>query len=749
MPRTRFSRLAGRGQWWRYAVTLLLLAIAIGLPRDADAHAALDRSDPEANAILSLAPAEVRIWFTEPLEEIYSAAELYDANGNRIETEPYTFGEDDHLLSLPLPADLPNGTYTIAWRNISAFDGHPNEGLLTFTIGTQRDLQTPAPPETTDFGGPSTVVEAIVRWLGFLGITALVGTLITWFVVIRPAFGAIDEGGQRAIRSAIWGLLLSALGIALVGSLFALVVQMMTVAGSFSFSAMVDLLGETSYGRAWLMRVAMLLALGVALGITRVGLADVARRVSLLICGLALVALIPYALNSHAAAIGTGRAAAIANDVGHMAAASVWVGGLIALAVTLFLGLQNVSQDRRGQLYAQLVPRFSTLAMASVIVLVVSGFYASWLQVGNLSALFETDYGQTLIVKLALTALLLVLGAVNLLVIGPRLRVAAASAGVRLTWTVGAEVLIGIAVLVSVGVLTSLPTARGVVESESGRTVYHLTEGGTHAVLYITPGAAGPNRYTVDVDTGPDGIPAASRLYLRATPAGELSGTTEIELQRTVEQRFEATGSELGIVGDWELELLLQQPGKPDWRMTTMATIFDVPPEERIPSAAPRFAGWQGAAWAITLLAAVPLLVIGLREARQPLPLAFSAALIVVSLIGLLTVEEPGGQENVNPVVASASSLEHGEHLFGLYCVDCHGENATGDGPVLSTQQAANADLTAAHVEDHTDAELHQWILNGIGGTIMPGFKESITEDDAWHLVNYVRSLREGDTADQ
>lgn len=748
MPRTSFNLLRG-GQWWRYAAALLLLAIAIGMPGDAEAHAALDRSDPEANAILPIAPEEARLWFTEPLEEIYSAAELFDASGARIETEPYTFGDDHHLLSLPLPADLPNGTYTIAWRNISAFDGHPNEGLLTFTIGTQRDLQTPAPPQTTDFGGPSTFVETIGRWLSFLGITALAGALITWFMVIRPAFSSIDERGQTAIRSAIWRLLLGALAVALVGSVYALVVQTMTVAGSFSLSGVVDLLRETSYGQAWLMRVAMLLVLGVVLGITRVGQADVSRRASLLICGLALVALIPYALNSHAAAIGTGRAAAIANDVGHMAAASVWVGGLIALAATLLVGLRGVAPDRRRQLYALIVPRFSSMAMASVIVLVLSGFYASWLQVGNLIALFETDYGQALVVKLALTALLLVLGTVNLLVIGPRLRKAAANGGLRLTWTIGAEALIGIAVLVSVGVLTSLPTARGVIESESGRTVYHLNEGTTHAVLYITPGAAGPNRYTVDVDTGPEGIPAATRLFLRATPAGDLSGTTDIELQRTVEQRFEATGSELGIVGDWELELLLQQPGKPDWRMSTTATIFDVPPEERIPSAAPRFTGWQGAAWAITLLAAVPLLVIGLREAREPLPLAFSAALIVVSLIGLLTVEEPGGQENVNPVVASAASLEHGEHLFGLYCVDCHGENATGDGPVLATQQSSNADLTAGHVEDHTDAELHQWILNGIGGTIMPGFKEEITDEDAWHLVNYVRSLREENTADQ
>lgn len=44
---------------------------------------------------------------------------------------------------------------------------------------------------------------------------------------------------------------------------------------------------------------------------------------------------------------------------------------------------------------------------------------------------------------------------------------------------------------------------------------------------------------------------------------------------------------------------------------------------------------------------------------------------------------------------------------------------------------------------DHSEGQLHHWILEGIGGTMMPGFADDLTDEEIWHLVNYIVSLQE------
>src|SRR6185312_3582467 len=105
----------------------------------------------------------------------------------------------------------------------------------------------------------------------------------------------------------------------------------------------------------------------------------------------------------------------------HLLSASVWVGGLLTLVVGLVMA-RSLALEQRQAVYAEAIPRFSTLAIIATIILGVTGFYAAWLEVGNLDSLWHTTYGHTLIVKLVTIVPLLLLGAVNLLVIGPGMR---------------------------------------------------------------------------------------------------------------------------------------------------------------------------------------------------------------------------------------------------------------------------------------------------------------------------------------
>ena len=91
----------------RLALLLMFITLAIGglfaTSGRVEAHAFLERSDPEANAVLPEQVAEVRLWFTEPLEANFSSADLYNAEGAAVTSGASRIGDEDNLLILELP----------------------------------------------------------------------------------------------------------------------------------------------------------------------------------------------------------------------------------------------------------------------------------------------------------------------------------------------------------------------------------------------------------------------------------------------------------------------------------------------------------------------------------------------------------------------------------------------------------------------------------------------------------------------
>jgi copper transport protein len=741
----RFRVILSPSSLWRgapVAALVFLLGVMFITPADTSAHAFLDRSDPEANMVLPGVPDSVRLWFTEPLEVQYSRIDLYDANGNLVDTDDSFISPDDpYLMILPLPADLPNGTYSAQWRNVSTADGHPEQGYVPFTIGTQADVVIPVPPAQVDFGGPRAEIAAVGRWLSLLGVAGVAGTIVTWFWVVLPSFGALAEVDRSQVARRMRLLALVSVGVAILGSFAALAAQVSTVGSALSVPDTLAVINDTRFGTLWMIRVALLMLLGVYFYLPHTwSRPDLPMR--WVGVGLAAAAMLPYALNSHAAAPGEGRAAAIVADWIHLGASSVWVGGLLTLLVGVIYAARRAPRESRREVYAEIIPRFSTLAIASVVILTVTGLYASWLQVGSLTALRETSYGQTLVIKVGLMWAMIIVGAVNLLWIGPQMRTAARSS-IHFGRTVAVEVVLGVLVLFMVGLLTSLPTARDTIAAETGRTVFHIGQGDLHVSLYVTPGAVGNNRYTADFS--PSTFPDGSQAILRFTPQNDLEGIREAQLLETEPGRYETSGTELSVTGDWNLELILRRPNTVDWRVTAETNIQSVPAEARAPSPAPRMPGMDGAIWVLVLSSSILVMVWGFRRPSGRGVVWFGTGLLVLSLAGLaFNHERPvAGATDRNPIAMTAESIERGEALFAEHCAACHGPAGRGDGEQLAGVNVLRADLTAPHLFDHTEGELHWWITHGIGGTLMPGFDEQLTDEDIWHLVNYVYYLNE------
>ena len=176
---------------------------------------------------------------------------------------------------------------------------------------------------------------------------------------------------------------------------------------------------------------------------------------------LAVPLIASRSLTSHAVAVRDDVWLAVSSDALHLVATALWAGGLFALWYVLRPGSRDALEPAAWAVTT--VQHFSKLALVSVTLLVLTGFYQSWLHVGSLTTLVNTDYGRTLVLKLMLFSAMLSFGAVNFLSSRKILRRAAElneisqSAGTKVLRRIGIESLIGLLVFCATGLLTVLP----------------------------------------------------------------------------------------------------------------------------------------------------------------------------------------------------------------------------------------------------------------------------------------------------
>jgi copper transport protein len=257
----------------------------------------------------------------------------------------------------------------------------------------------------------------------------------------------------------------------------------------------------------------------------------------------------------------------VLSDWAHLIAASVWVGGLLHFAVGLW-SLRRSGQGSYTRLAAQLLPRFSALAIVSVGTLTLTGLYASLLRVGSLEALISTLYGRTLIVKLIIAALMAALGAINLLFVTPNMKRAAArpegqpSLAARFRSSVTSEVTLGLVLLLSVGLLTSLPPARSTAEAPA------LTTSGTaddlKLDLTITPGRVGVNTFTLHVTSQGQLVDVVEEAALRFTPTRANVPPSEAPLIAQGNGEYSTQGAYLSLPDLWQVQAVVRRTDKFD-----------------------------------------------------------------------------------------------------------------------------------------------------------------------------------------
>ena len=267
----------------------------------------------------------------------------------------------------------------------------------------------------------------------------------------------LHEIGRRLFRLAVWSLIAALLSAVLWFWLEVASMSGLLLKNTFSASAWWTVLLETQFGRVWQLRLGLI---AIAFVLVASALAQVkARRALIAVLWLvSVVLLVSLALISHAAAA-TMQPFGVLGDMIHLCAAGLWIGGLVPLAI--FLACVRASFSL-SEMVPYVLPRFSTLSLCCVSVLVVSGISNSWLLIGSIYALFTTPYGQLLLFKLALFAILIGFGVRNRFLVKVKLPKAAADPDLlaQLRRNVVYETYLGVAVVVIVACLGVTPPAR-------------------------------------------------------------------------------------------------------------------------------------------------------------------------------------------------------------------------------------------------------------------------------------------------
>ena len=553
----------------RRIALIAAVAGALTLPATAWSHAALLRTVPQASGTVNTPPRQVALTYSEAVEPRFAIVSVTNAAGTQETTgPPRRSPADPDTLLVPLRV-IPEGWYLVYWRAISV-DGHPVRGAFTFAVGPNPG---PAPqfviPSTSETAATPRLVTA--RWVVFISMMVAIGLAALRLAIARPVVRLVGGTSLRSVTVAI--VVSSAVALVAIPVCLLAATADFALRSVFAVDALVPLVRVSAFGRGffdlWIVFALFVAAAGLAIRIDRPererrSLAELLAGIgAVLAAGSAL--LIPGAAG-HAAQTAP-RGWSLLFDWLHLVSGSIWIGGLVGLLVLW----RSLPRDSRSAGLAVAVPRFSSVAFVSVVTLVVSGTLAAYIHLPTVASLWQTSYGQALLVKIGLLIAALALAAVNLLRTRPRL--ARAETGTRaarlLRRLVTGETLLVVAAVFAAAVLSSLPPpskALAAVGSASahvgpGPVTKVVRKNGYTMAFDVAPNkAAVPNTFRVRISQGGKPVRGADVVASFLMLDMEM-GTQAYRLAETAPGTYEHAAPALVMVGHWGLSFDITPPG--------------------------------------------------------------------------------------------------------------------------------------------------------------------------------------------
>jgi putative copper export protein/methionine-rich copper-binding protein CopC len=459
------------------AVLLALAAVAPVLASpglDLSAHPALLRASPGEGEALEAPPTEIRLTFSEPVNLVLARVELWGASG-AVGLSPLKAHPDSaNVVIAAIPGPLAAGQHTIRW-GIVGRDGHPVEGEYAFTLlAAPADTLAPVPgiPPGVDPAGPVTEggapvpaegrpgarlavdspIYVLVRWLNLGGIIGTLGAVAFQLLVLPLARRLSGPSGASAPPSLPRTVGLFSALLVLLSAAGRLLAQRAAVFGTDSVLALGQGTGNLlagSWGAGWMIQVA-----AAATALVGFSVARSRPGIGWTLAALAIPLLsVSTALSGHAVSVeGLGPLPILAHSL-HVVGAGGWIGSLFVLWLSAARSAGATGGDPHP--WVHLVRAFSPIALAFAGLVAITGLFSAWMHLGGPGAVWGSDYGRVLLVKIALLVGVFAAGAFNALWVRPAL--ARGEGPGRLRRTAGIELAAATMVLLVTSLLVATP----------------------------------------------------------------------------------------------------------------------------------------------------------------------------------------------------------------------------------------------------------------------------------------------------
>jgi len=568
------------------------------------AHAYVIGSDPYPSQSLPKAPSSVVVHLSEPVDIRYSSVKVLGPGGNQIDKKDSHYVNGDHTtLAVTLPAGVKDGVYTVSTKMLSETDGHVTENAFVFGVGNAI-IPSSVPNASAGLSSLLYIPEAIARFPTLVGQVIIVGgafaTLWLWRPITRIDWLAntIDRVQTRIDKRIA---ILMVIGAAiLLASDFGMIYA---EAKSIDISIL-DAIG-TKFGSLWVYRLVtsiVLMCLSVLLFLNQRKNKRGRTQKSIIygLLGVGLIALLTTSLIGHGAALNP-ASVPILIDFVHNLAASLWIGGVIYLAFVVVPGIKQSHKDEyfKASLISLLIPRFSTIPVVILGVIVITGPFLLYLLEPDLGLTLASLYGKALIAKLILAGVMIGIGAYNQSIIHrDSLKVVAVTSitsGSESTIdarrgsidnliskfgkSTKAEAFVGIALLAAVAVLvnTGLPAsqfqnliqqvqqqqqqsipglnfANGIATPQQGFTATNYIGNNQKVSLSINPYIPGNNKFQI-VYSDSNGNPIDIKsVQLRYTQTDKGIGPITVDTDKVSKGIFSVNAA-FGLAGPWDLQV--------------------------------------------------------------------------------------------------------------------------------------------------------------------------------------------------
>jgi copper transport protein len=589
----------------------------------AAAHAQLLTTNPASGQHLARPPAVVTLRFNEPVHPVRGGIRLLNSGGRAVSSavSPATAPDE---VRLPVPAGLPDGAYLVTWRVVST-DSHPVAGSFAFTVGVATAAAPPASVSTQNAG--VSVGFWAVRTVGYAALAVVAGGLV--FLLICWPAGVADPRARRLLGA---GWLAGVLAAAAALPIEAVYVANRSLAGLFDPGLLRDTLTD-NYGHFAASRLVLYALAGLLLrrlrtrpagaveGWTRAGAA-------VLVVGLCTT----WAATGHAReGGGLGAAVAVVTDTTHLVAMSAWLGGL-----ALMLGCVLVARRDAAAGAAEVMPRFSRLAMVAVLVLVATGTFQAWhILDGSLAG--GSGYLQLLLYKVAAFGLVICLAAASRSAVRRRARPASRTIAARpsdrhrpaltaahrsgaigtiprrgaepatagrttavatrratkrelrhqhqgdrealriLRRSVLFELLIAVAVLgITAGLVSTSPSGHHGTAADAYHGPFSATlrmTDGNQVVVWLDPARPGQNEMVVDVRDGSGTARDVPEVRAQFSRPDIGAEPMQVALKRIGPGQFQATDVQLPVSGAWRLTVWVRTTDIDESSVSTTASL--------------------------------------------------------------------------------------------------------------------------------------------------------------------------------